>query len=185
MKLLPRWSTLLVLAAAVPVWLHTQHTTYEWHDPPPAGGALVQVGGSLKRSLWVVQGLSLQLQWRDGQRFSWIGTPSHVPAGLVDTEQGVHLVLVQWGWPLAEPGPERGSIVCWVRDGRPGPAVVTPLFMPEPLAARILPGFGYFVDVKPEVVQRAPRMAAAELLRRHDAQPQRGPCPNLYAADNV
>ncbi len=161
-------------------------TSYEWRDEPPPGSSIVQLEGSLTRNFFRIGGLSLQARFSDGFRLSWIGDPSHVPAGLVETEQGVHLVLVEWAQPRGEAARERKTLVCWVRDGRPGaPTMVVPLFTPEPLVSGIQLRWGRFMPVDAEVVRNTPRMSADELLRRHGGQQPGGACPNLFRADGA
>ncbi len=163
-KTLKSWMAAGALGVFVLSWLFTSETTYEWSEPPPAGTQLVQLGGSLNRNLFQIRGLSLQLRYADGHRLSWIGPPEFAPAGLVHSSQGVHLVLVEWGRPLGEEGRDRRTLVCWVRDqGSGSGTVVTPLFVPQPLVGKLLPGFRRFQQVDAETVQRAPRMSVAEL----------------------
>lgn len=161
-------------------------TSYEWRDDPPPASSLVQLEGSMTRNVVRVGGLSLQARFRDGYRLSWIGDASHVPAGLVETGQGVYLVLVAWGRPRGHDTRPRDTLVCWVRDGQPGtPTVVVPLFTPEPLVSPVMLSWRRFVPIDAEIVRRAPRMAPADLLQRLGTPADRGACPNLFGADNA
>lgn len=186
LKVLNRWTAGFAVVGFVLSWLFTHQTTYQWRDTPPAGSSLVQLEGSLNRTLFQVRGLSLQLRYADGHRLSWIGTPDFAPAGLVHSAQGAHLVLVEWGRPLGEAGRPLRAQVCWVRDPWPGATpMVAPLFVPQPLVRKLLPGQWRFEQVDPALVRDTPRLSAEELLRLHDAQPSRGACPNLYLADQA
>jgi hypothetical protein len=181
-----RWITGASVLGTMLAFLLGGQTTYEWRDEPPPGSSIVQLEGSLTRNLFRIGGLSLQARFSDGFRLSWIGDPGFVPAGLLETEQGVHLVLVEWALPRGEQGRERQTLVCWVRDGRAGaPTVVVPLFTPEPLVSGLQWRWRRFMPVDADVVRDAPRMSTDELLRRHGGQQPGGACPNLFRADGA
>lgn len=180
------WMGAASVLGALASFLFLRQTTDEWRDEAPAGSSLAQVQGSMTRSLFRIHGLGLKLRFDDGFRLSWIGPPDHVPVGLVESPRGVHLVLVDWARPLADAGQPRDTVVCWVRDGRPGTdTVVVPLFVPDALVSPIRPRLSRFTSVDPDLVRDAPRMPADEVLRRHDATPQRGACPNLFLAQQL
>lgn len=183
MKLPVRWALPLALAGSVAWMLATRETTFEWEDAAPPGSGLDRVHGSMTRNLFNVRGLSLDLHFADGFRFAWAGSASHAPAGLVESADGVHLVLLEWGRPLGERQRPAAALVCWVRDARGvGAPVVTPLFVPQPLVSRVTPSLRRYMRVPDEVVQQAARLPADELLRLHAAQAQRSACPNLLLA---
>jgi hypothetical protein len=167
-------------------FLLTRQATYEWRDTPPPESSIVRLEGSLTRNFFHIRGLSLNARFSDGFRLSWIGDSDYVPAGLVETEQGVHLVLVEWAQPRGQEGRERQTLVCWVREGRPGtPTVVVPLFTPEPLVSGIQLRWRRFMPVDAELVRQHPRMSTDELLRRHGGRQPAGACPNLFRADEA
>jgi hypothetical protein len=181
-----RWITGASVLGTLVAFVLSGETSYEWRDTPPPESSIVRLEGSLTRNFFRIGGLSLQARFSDGFRLSWIGGPSHVPAGLVESELGVHLVLVEWALPRGEEGRVRRTLVCWVRDGRPGaPTVVVPLFTPEPLVSGIQLRWGRFMPVDAELVRNHPRMSTEELLRRHAGQRPGGACPNLFLADGV
>jgi len=185
-----RWNRWILAASvlfAIVGLLFGRETRYGWRDEPPTDSSLVRLEGSLTRNLLRVRGLSLDARFRDGFRLTWIGDARFVPAGLVQTPRGVHLVLRAWGWPHGEAGRERPTLVCWVRD-TPSDATtpwVVPLFAPEPLTSGINLSFRRFMDVDDAVVRHSPRLAADELLRLAEAQPQPGACPNLALARSL
>ncbi len=167
--------------------LFGRETRHAWRDVPPAASSIEQLQGSLTRNLFIVRGLSLDVRFRDGFRLLWTGDASHVPAGLVESESGVHLVLEAWAVPRGQASAARRTLVCWVRDAPvpAGPVVVVPLFTPEPLVSALSLNHRRFMTVDDAVVRAARRRPADELLRHVQAMPQAAACPNLALARSM
>jgi hypothetical protein len=165
---------------------------YEWGDRAAPGSLAKSIQGSLTRQALYPRGLSLDVAFRDGVRFTWIGDASMAPVGLVERADGVYLVLQAWGRPHGEvvAGQTARHLVCQLRDAPPAHALqggaVTPLFVPTDVPHNFWPWVSH-VRVEPGLVDRFPRAAAGELAGQvaGAVAAGAGACPDLRRADHI
>jgi hypothetical protein len=165
---------------------------YEWADRAPSGSLAQSIRGSLTRQALVPRGLSLDVIFRDGVRFTWIGDAAMAPAGLVERADGVYLVLQAWGRPHGEvvAGQAPRHLVCQLREVHgvqaPQSSAVTPLFVPTDVPYSFWPWVSH-VRVEPALVDRYPRAAAGELAGQVAGAVAAGvgACPDLRRADHI
>lgn len=165
----------------------------EWHDQAAPGAQATAISGSLTRRALYPRGRSLDVAFRDGGRFTWIGDASMAPVGLVERAGGAYLVLLEWGRTRADAAsatPPK-SIVCLVRDmpgglggeGGPGNAV-SPLFVPSETVARVWPWTWRARIEREVVVSRYQRLGVDTLVALAAAAPAVAGCPDLRRADH-
>ena len=165
---------------------------YEWADRAAPGSGAQSIQGSLTRQALVPRGLSLDVVFRDGVRFTWMGDASMAPVGLVERAGGVYLVLQAWARPHGEvvAGKAPGHLVCHMREAPSSPALqgsaVTPLFVPTDVPYSFWPWISH-VRVEMPLVDRFPRAAAGELAGQVDGAVAAGlgACPDLSRAKHI
>jgi hypothetical protein len=165
---------------------------YEWVDRAAPGSQAKAIQGSLTRLALYPRGLSLDVAFHDGVRFTWIGDASLAPVGLVERADGVYLVLQAWGRPHGEvvAGQAPRQLVCQLRDARGAPAVqasaITPLFVPTDVPHSFWPWVSH-ARVDAAVVDRFQRARVGELAGQVAAAAATGAgaCPDLRRADHL
>jgi hypothetical protein len=138
------------------------------------------------------RGLSLDVRFKDGERFTWIGDATMAPIGLVERSGVVYLVLQQWGRAHGEvvAGKPARSLVCHVREPAPGQdqssTQITSLFVPTDVPNTIWPWVRY-AQVDTAIVSRYQRTEASVLaaLVTAAAHSSVGACTDLFRADHV
>lgn len=173
---------------------------YEWSEQATPGAQATAITGSLTRGSVFARvvspdtsmGLSLNVKFRDGVRFTWIGDASMVPIGLVERADGVYLVLQEWSRPHSDvkAGKAAKHQVCHVREPAGGSASqatqVTPLFVPSDVPTSLWPWVRR-VRLGSEFINKQPRVDIGVLTAQTSAATSSGlgACPDLRRADHL